>query len=83
MNGVIERTSTDMDCETVELFNQIKPLIEDGYSICRAVKTVKNLTSVNTNLGWYQRVRQYCIDEGYPADINRKLGRPKKTRGGK
>ena len=81
MNGVIERTTDDMDSETVQLFNEIKPLIDNGYSICRAVKTVKNLTSVNTKLTWYQKVKQYCIDNGYPADVNKKIGRPRKMRG--
>ena len=80
MNGVIERTSDDMDSETIELFNEIKPLIEDGYSICRAVKTVKGVTSVNTKLTWYQKVKQYCIDNGYPADVNLKYGRPRKVK---
>ena len=80
MNGVIERTSTDVDNETVELFHQIKPLIEDGYSICGAVKMVKNLTSVNTGLSWYKRIREYTISQGYPADVNCMIGRPRKVK---
>ena len=80
MNGVIERTTRDVDNETVELFHQIKPLIEDGYSICRAVKTVKNLTSVNTGLSWYTRIREYTISQGYPADVNCMIGRPRKVK---
>ena len=80
MNGVIERTTDDIDSETIELFNEIKPLIDNGYSICRAVKTVKNLTSVNTGLSWYKRIREYTISQGYPADVNCMIGRPRKVK---
>lgn len=80
MNGVIERSDKDMDNETIQLFQQIKPLIDNGYSICNAVKTVKGINSVNTHLGWYQRVRQHCIEQGYPADVNKKIGRPRKVK---
>ena len=80
MIGVIERTSSDVDNETRELFEEIEPLIQQGHSICNAVKTVKNVSSVNTKLGWYRRIKEYAIQQGYPADVNVEYGRPRKVK---
>lgn len=77
---IIERTSAEVDQETQALFHEIEPLIQQGYSICNAVKTVKNLSSVNTNLGWYRRIKEYTIKQGYPADVNCYIGRPRKDK---
>ena len=70
MKGVIERTTQDIDNETVALFNEIEPWLREGYSICNAVKKVKNKRCVNTSLSWYKRIRDYAISRGYPADTD-------------
>ena len=80
MIGVIERSAADVDKETKELFQQIEPLIQQGHSICNAVKTIKNMSSVNTKLGWYRRIKEYTISQGYPADVNCVMGRPRKVK---
>ena len=77
---IIERTTADVEDETHELFLEIKPLLDKGYSINQSVKTVKKLKSLNTQLGWYQRIKEYVVKQGYPADVNCMYGRPRKDR---
>lgn len=63
---IIERTTEDLQQETIELFNEIKPLLDQGESYHSAIKKIKKLTSPNSKLGWYQRLIQYGETQGYP-----------------
>ena len=64
---VIERTSKEMDAETVELFNQCKPLLDEGYGFHSAIRHVKGMNkSCNfSSLSWYKRFREYAKSQGY------------------
>jgi hypothetical protein len=64
---VIERTTSDLERETVELYQQCKPLLDDGVPIEKAVKTVKGIR-LSSNIGnnaWYRRFRDYAVEQGY------------------
>lgn len=64
---VIERTEEDMQQETVDLFNEIKPLLDEGKGFYEAIRTVKNISTTSSfaNRTWYKRVREYAISQGY------------------
>ena len=67
MNGVIERTTQDIENETRELFEECKPLLDEGYGFYEAIRTVKKL-SPSSNIGhlaWYKRFRAYAESQGY------------------
>ena len=64
---VIERTTSDLEKETVELYQQCKPLLDDGVTLEKAVKTVKGIR-LSSNIGnnaWYKQFRDYAIANGY------------------
>ena len=62
---VVERSTSERNMETVSLFNQVKPLLEEGYSYNLAVKKIKNINSLNTNLGWFKELVEYGEGQGY------------------
>ena len=64
---VIERTDADIERETVELYDEVKPLLDDGVPIEKAVKTVRGIRQSSNigNLAWYKRFRDYAIANGY------------------
>ena len=57
---IIERSQADIQRETEELYEQIKPYLDKGYGVNKSVKIVKNKNSVNTNLAWYKRIVEYA-----------------------
>ena len=64
---VIERTSKEVDNETVQLFNDCKPLLDEGIGFYEAIRTVKGLRQ-STNFGnssWYKQFRAYAKAQGY------------------
>ena len=77
---VVERNTSERKMETVSLFNQVKPLLEKGYSYNLAVKKVKNLSSLNTTNGWFKELVEYGESQGYlKKDYKSKKGRRKYT----
>lgn len=74
MMTIIERTSKDLQDETIELFNECKPLIDEGYSMTHAIRTVKNLRPGNgfTDTAWYKRFKEYAATQGYHPQLRRK-----------
>ena len=62
---IIERTTEDCHNETVELFNRIQPLLDNGESYSSACKIVLGKTSIGTNLAWYQNLIKYGESQGY------------------
>ena len=64
--------------ETVSLFNQVKPLLERGYSYNLAVKKVKGTNSLNTGSGWFKELIEYGESQGYlKKNYESKKGRRK------
>ena len=64
---VVERTSSDVDQETRELFEKCKPLLDQGIGFYKAIRIVKNIpeTSCFGNCSWYKRFREYARTQGY------------------
>lgn len=62
---IIERTTEDCHNETVDLFNQIKPLLDNGESYSSACKIVLGKTSIGAQLAWYKELIQYGESQGY------------------
>ena len=63
---VIELSTAEREQETKELFEAIRPLLDDGYTYNKALRKVKNLKSLNTNNAWYKDVIDYGERMGYP-----------------
>ena len=75
---VVERNTSERNMETVSLFNQVKPLLEKGYSYNLAVKKVRNTNSLNTGSGWFKELVEYGESQGYlKEDYRSKMGRRK------
>lgn len=60
---IIERTDKDLENETRELFEKIKPYLDDGVSFTRALINVGK--GRNTRSRWYKDIREYTIQQGY------------------
>lgn len=66
MITLISQTTTERQAETVQLFDEIKPLLDSGIPFYRAIKKVKNIHH-NGFLGqaWYRELRDYAETQGY------------------
>ena len=62
---IIERNSQDYQAETKELFNKVKPFLDNGYSYNKAVKVIKNIESLNTKASWFKDLVEYGEKQGY------------------
>ena len=60
---IIEQSDEDIDRRTRELFQEMKPLLDEGYTFTSALKMVKS--SCNTNTNWYREIRDYVLSQGY------------------
>lgn len=60
---IIESREEDIQRETRELYAQIKPYLDEGKSFTYALKKIGK--GINVKSGWYQRLREYTINQGY------------------
>ena len=66
MIKIISQTTKEREEETIELFNEIKPLLDKGYSYSLAVRTVKNIPTIYvSNYKWFKEVVKYGETQGY------------------
>ena len=67
MINVIEQSTSDRKKATINLFNEIKPYLDEGMIYSKAVKIVKNLPGSYpcTNLAWFRDVVEYGESQGY------------------
>ena len=77
---VIERTTQDIENETIALFNECKPYLDKGYGFCSAVRKVKGLRDSQNfaSLSWYKRFREYALAKGYHARTRKTDVAPKR-----
>lgn len=62
---IIERNTAEREEDIKKLFEECKPLLEEGLSLRKAVMKIKGKESVNTRLAWYRELKQMTIDEGF------------------
>ena len=62
---VIELSTKEREQETQQLFEQIKPLLDQGYTYNLALREVKGLETLNTSNAWYRDVIEYGESQGY------------------
>ena len=67
---VIEQTTAERYNEIETLFQQIQPLLDDGYSYMGALVHIgripKRLRSYYYNRRWFQDLKTYGASKGYP-----------------
>lgn len=65
---IVSQSTSERNMETMELFNQIKPLLDEGMIYAKAVKIVKGLPEVYSLTGrrWYRDLISYGESQGYP-----------------
>lgn len=71
---VIEQNTDDRNQETINLFNEIRPYLDDGYSFTGALKKC-GYTVYNYKSGWFKHLIDYAGTQGY--DYNTMRGRRK------
>lgn len=62
---VISQTTEERKQETHQTFLKLKPLLENGYTLSKAVQIELNIKHRNFyNQAWYKDLKKHCIDEG-------------------
>ena len=79
MITVIEQSTSERQAETRELFEQIQPLLDEGYgymSACVAVGRCKAPLKNNYYTGgWFRDLKTYGESQGYPYSVYSGKGR--------
>ena len=65
---VVCQTTSERKKETEELFDEIRPFLDKGYSFNSALKKIGKLSQkkCGNNTAWYRELRQYSEERGYP-----------------
>jgi len=65
MITVISQTTKEREEETRQLFLQLKPLLDQGYTLGKAVKQELNIKhGAFYNQAWYKDLKKECIKQG-------------------
>ena len=63
---IIERNTNERKQDTIDLYNQIKPLLDQGLPITTAVKKYLGIQYNSfSNPTWYKELREYAVSQGY------------------
>lgn len=68
MIKVIETSTAERKQEIIDLFTQIKPYLDEGYSFGKALMKVGRITrngGLNPSRGWFRELIDYAKTEGY------------------
>ena len=68
---VIQQTTAEREQETKDLWEQIKPLLDQGMIYSAAAKKVKKIPGASFNRyqqAWYKDLIAYGESQGYPYD---------------
>lgn len=76
MIKVITQTTAERQEETENLFNQIRPLLDDGYSYTSALKKIGKLKVKNRvyQQAWFRDLKEHGKKMGYPYENYRGQG---------
>jgi hypothetical protein len=77
MITVTEQSTSERLSETKQLFESIKPLLDNGCTYRQALKEIGRITpksNPNIRHGWFRHLIDYGTSQGYPY-IYAKLGR--------
>ena len=61
---VIQQSTAERNRETRNLFERMKPLVDDGYSFRQALMKL-GYTVSNPHHGWYKDLVDYAKTQGY------------------
>ena len=79
MITVITQTTSERNEETRQLFEQIKPLLDDGYGYMSALVHIGKVPDKTRNSyyrqAWFQDLRKYGESQGYDYDTYSGKGR--------
>ena len=65
---VIQQSTAERNKETRELFEKVKPLVDEGYSFRQGlIKLGYNVS--NTRSGWYKALVDYARTQGYDHNM--------------
>ena len=65
---IIEQSTAEREEETKALFESIRPLLDEGYTYNKAIRKIRELTTLNTNNTWYRDVIDYGERMGYKRE---------------
>lgn len=68
---VIEQNTAERREEVIRLYNECKPLLDQGYSLHRAVWEIRGTKPSNTKNGWYRELIDYAMSQGYDYHGNK------------
>lgn len=63
---VIERSTADRRKELAEFFEELRPYLDEGMTLRKAVNTVRGV-EVSSQRAWYKELREYAKEQGYDA----------------
>ena len=65
---VISQTTAERRQETIDLFNEIKPYLDDGYSYTSALIKIGRTQKKNRvyQQAWFRELKEYGESQGYP-----------------
>lgn len=75
MIEIIQQSTDERKKETMKLFQEVKPLLDEGYSFTGALKKL-GYPVYNYKSGWFKHLKDYALTQGY--DYNKMRGRRKK-----
>ena len=65
MIKIIQQSTAERKQETWELFEKIRPLLDQGYSFNKALTEVTDLSVTNYRSGWFKDLIEYAKTQGY------------------
>lgn len=63
--NVIQQTTAERKAETQQLFQEIQPYLDKGYSFRMALKKINKTEPINFKYGWFRELIEYAKTQGY------------------
>lgn len=71
MIKVISQTTAEREKETRQLFNKVKPYLDNGLTYTKALRIVLNCTKETgfSQRAWFKDLIEYGETQGYPHSV--------------